>query len=239
MKIATIMQGAALALFVAPPARAAAPPEPMQLVRAMQRLYGESKTYRDQGVVEVDYLNEDGTRRGGDRRPFSTAFVRPDRFRFEFKDESGGYGDLYVIWADGGSVRSWWTNRPQIQGWPSIADAVDAATGVSGGSAHLMANLLMSSSVGGVGPESLSEVRVVGEDVIGGRACWRLEGRGWLAFMSQSPLSFWIGKEAPHLCRVSYMFDIPGAKSRTTMTLTPEVDVKLDPGVFTFTPPAK
>ena len=229
---------AALAFVSLSAAGPEAQPVAADLVRAMQKLYGECQSYRDQGVVEVDYLNEDGSRRSGDRRPFSTAFIRPDRFRFEFKDESGGYGDLYVIWADGQAVRSWWTNRPQVESWPSIADAVDAATGVSGGSAHLMASLLLP-EVGGVGPASLSDIRIVADEVIGSRACWRLEGRGWLAFMSVSPMSIWISKDAPHLLRVSYQFDIPGAKSRTTISLTPEIDVKLDPGSFTFTPPDK
>jgi outer membrane lipoprotein-sorting protein len=232
------MPFAALSLLALSAPGAQPSPVASDLVVAMQKLYAECRTYRDQGVVKVDYLNEDGSRRDGDRRPFSTAFIRPDRFRFEFKDESGGYGDLYVIWADGRAVRSWWTTRRQVESWPSIADAVDAATGVSGGSAHLVANLLVP-EVGGAGPRTLCEIRVVGEERVGTLPAWRLEGRGWLAFMSAAPMSFWIAKDAPHLLRVSYDFDIPGARSRTTITLTPEVNVEIDASAFTFTPPGK
>jgi outer membrane lipoprotein-sorting protein len=211
-------------------------PDPQALVDAMRKLYAESRSYRDTGIVEVDYFGEDGTRQAGDRRPFATAFLRPDRFRFDFRDESSARGDLYVIWADSEGVRSWRSIQPQVERWPSLADAVNAATGISGGSAHLMANLLLP-VIGGIGPDSLAEVRVVGEEVIGEQPCWRLEARGWLSFMSESPMSFWVGKETPHLRRVSYRFDIPGAASRTTITLTPEVDVELEPGAFVFTPP--
>ena len=57
--------------------------------------------------------------------------------------------------------------------------------------------------------------------------------------MGKSAMSFWIEKDAPRLRRVSYQFDIPDAKSRTTITLTPELDVKIDSRVFSFTPPGK
>ncbi len=90
--IATIVRVIAVALLGAALGSAADQPDPTALVGAMRQLYAESRSYRDKGVVEVDYLDDDGLRHGGDRRPFSTAFLRPDRFRFEFKDESGVYG---------------------------------------------------------------------------------------------------------------------------------------------------
>ena len=52
-------------------------------------------------------------------------------------------------------------------------------------------------------------------------------------------MTFWIGQETPVLRRVSYRFDLPGAISRTTITLTPEIDGEVGGGDFTFTPPAE
>lgn len=50
-------------------------------------------------------------------------------------------------------------------------------------------------------------------------------------------MSLWIGWQTPHLRRVSYRFEIPGSTPRTTVTLSPEVDVELDDDAFSFTQP--
>ena len=235
------MTNASLLLLglVLEPIQPASMPGPDQLIAGMLKLYAECRSYKDDGEVVVAYLNEDGSQRGGDRRPFTTMFVRPVKFRFEFKDESGHYGSRYVIWADGGEVRSWWTNRPTVEVWPSIGHAVGTATGVSGGSASVIAGLLLSGGRG-KGPQSLQELRTVGVEAVGGVSCWRIEGRGWLSVMGKAPMALWVDKGAiPHLRQIQYVFDVPDAKSRTTITFRPATNVDIDDSTFVFSPPAK
>ncbi len=58
---------------------------PEQILAAMAEAYATCASYRDAGVVTTRFLHPDG---GGftTTRPFRTAFVRPGRFRFEYRD---------------------------------------------------------------------------------------------------------------------------------------------------------
>src|SRR5688572_1820229 len=81
------------------------------ILARMERIYAECDAYRDTGAVKTVYIAD------GERntvvQPFTTAFDRPDRFRFEFLDRRGEEEfDRYLIWANGRDVRSWWDIRP-------------------------------------------------------------------------------------------------------------------------------
>jgi hypothetical protein len=79
------------------------------------------------------------------KKPFKTAFVRPDRFRFEFSDSfpnSTKY-HRYIIAATGSDVSTWWDIRPGVERAESLSMAIAGATGVSSGSAYEIPTLLM------------------------------------------------------------------------------------------------
>ncbi|MGH7731561.1 MAG: hypothetical protein ACRENJ_09980 [Candidatus Eiseniibacteriota bacterium] len=46
----------------------------------MAKAYGECTSYYDSGVVRLVFVTADGN--FTEEKPFTTAFVRPDRFRF-------------------------------------------------------------------------------------------------------------------------------------------------------------
>src|SRR5436309_3249582 len=65
--------------------------EPLSAAEILQRMaqtYAACNSYQDSGSVVTVFRS-----RGGERtttRPITTAFVRPDRFRFEFQDSLDG-----------------------------------------------------------------------------------------------------------------------------------------------------
>src|SRR5947209_15674711 len=114
---------------------------PDEILGAMAEVYATCPTYRDSGQVVTHFFDP-----GSDRpkrtsvRPFETAFVRPDRFRFEYRNRYKDDGPWYrhIVWAKGGDVRMWWDVRTGVEYPDSLGMAIAAATGVSGGSAHVV-----------------------------------------------------------------------------------------------------
>lgn len=117
------------------------------LLGRVWRAYQSCRTYEDSGEVVTISHSAHGKR--GRRLPFQTAFIRPDRFRYEFHDQENDLSDrkVYVVWSGGGVTRSWWSLRPGIQTFDSVLNALAGPTGVSGGSAYDVPPLLMGSTL--------------------------------------------------------------------------------------------
>jgi hypothetical protein len=159
------------------------PPEcrdPAELLRRLAAAYAGCRTYRDSGCVTTRYIRDGGER--VEERPFETAFVRPDAFRYEFRARrrSGDGWHRYLVWTRGGEVRTWWDVRPGGECPKSLSLAVAGATGVSGGSAHTVPALLMADRVGGFRlPDlaRLADLEPLGDAPVGGADCSRVRAR--------------------------------------------------------------
>jgi hypothetical protein len=57
---------------------------PQEILDKMVAVYASCSSYVDKGQVKTTFFENSGPRTT--KRPFSTAFVRPSRFRFEFED---------------------------------------------------------------------------------------------------------------------------------------------------------
>jgi hypothetical protein len=112
------------------------------LLRRLARRYRECHTYADRGVVTLT-IELPGSRQVI-RRPFATAFIRPDQFRFEFRETGGSGADQrYIVWQSGATVRTYRSLGPQLTEGPDLGMALASATGVSGGSAVTIPTLLL------------------------------------------------------------------------------------------------
>jgi outer membrane lipoprotein-sorting protein len=147
------------------------------IVRRMAETYKSCKSYQDSGTVTTIFHHEDGKQHTSSK-PFTTAFVRPDRFRFEFKDSFDGHKwHRYIVWARGKDVRTWWDIRPKMEGPESLALALAGATGVSGGSAHTIPTLLIPDQIGGRGLTELTGLKRLEDADLGDIHCFRVQGR--------------------------------------------------------------
>ena len=119
-------------LLYTPPTPGSAPSEsmrkdqdlsPKQIIDQMAHTYATCKTYRDEGVVGTVYDVQN--MKMNESKHFKTAFVRPDRFRFEYSGSSFGVGvDRYIVWRNGKKVRTWWSVEPGVKKEPSIGLAI-------------------------------------------------------------------------------------------------------------------
>lgn len=150
-------------------------PDAKAILADMAKVYETCTSYRDTGTVKTEF-HPIGM---GNIKPFSTAFVRPDRFRFEFKDGDGSLSQFrkYIVWRDGKQVKSWWYIGSKEEKKTSLGMALAGATGVSGASAHTIPRLLMAKEVGGWPIYDLKDLSLLDDERVDGRDCFRVSGR--------------------------------------------------------------
>ena len=195
------------------------------ILARMRRAYATCETYRDEGDVRTVF-NTNGAKRVV-VKPFQTAFVRPDRFRFEFRD-----GDnQYVIWKRSDEVLSWWTIQPQIEKRKGIADAVGAARGVSGAASTRIPSLL-SSEVAWDFLLNVDESQLLGKDYVEGDPWWllRVHSRGKYQ-------DVWIDESKYLLRKVFERREHEGFSTEATTSYRPCINEAVSEEELGFEPP--
>jgi hypothetical protein len=148
-----------------------------EILERMIASYASCKTYQDSGEVTTAFSGSGPSFR--DIKPFSTAFVRPARFRFEFSSAFLPFDNhwrRYLVWADGAKTRTWWDVKPGIVESPSLELALAGATGVSGGSAQRVPAMLMPSRVWGRPLTDLIDLQRLEDAPLGKSVCFRIQG---------------------------------------------------------------
>jgi hypothetical protein len=114
-------------------------------------VYASCASYQDRGEHTVVYVQ--GRLPPGRRTRkllFRTAFIRPDRFFFEYREVGIGPESEWrrgVIWADASGVWTWTTLSPESRRSESILSAGGSLAGVSGGTSAFLTRLLVSGSL--------------------------------------------------------------------------------------------
>ncbi len=231
------------------------------ILARMALAYSECQSYRDRG--EVHSVLDSGASKTETKQRFSTTFIRPDRFKYEFRVKPwyGGGEQLYVVWGNGQGFKSWWTVRPQVEQFSTISEAIAGPTGISQGSAYTVPTLLLGTRrtheplLGEGRPERLDD------EIINGVDCYVLRGTGeW-----EDETTVWIDKGSLGLRKIyesktfskerleklnestkSVMGEdgvppehrpIREFSGVTTTTYSPHFEISVNPSFFTFDPP--
>ncbi|MBT3269316.1 hypothetical protein HN371_19375 [Candidatus Poribacteria bacterium] len=202
-----------------------------EVVERMAKAYADCATYHDSGVVRTVFIGADGERIVD--KPFRTAFVRPDRFRFEYSEPTRSDSESrYIVWSYGEDVRTWWDIAAGIAEPQSLALGLGAATGVSGKSAHTVPSLLMPDRVGGRRLTDISEARRIEDARLEDIDCFRIQG-----LLGASPTTLWIAKETSLVHRIDSQAEFDGLSTQTTTTYEPVVDGEVADEMLAFDPP--
>lgn len=107
-----------------------------RILNKMAAVYMNCKSYQDSGTAQL--ISE----RFGATLQFTTAFVRPDRFRYEYMDRVKN--NHLIIWRKGKNVTFWFSIPNDLPTPKSFDLAIATATGVSIGTTHTIPALLFS-----------------------------------------------------------------------------------------------
>jgi hypothetical protein len=229
-----------------------------EILARMAKTYANCVTYQDSGCVTTVFVHAQSERT--DKRPFSTAFVRPARFRFDFKStHDGSNWHRYIVWADGANVRTWWEIRPEVEQQPSLSLGLAGATGVSRGSAHTIPAMLMPDSIGGTRLTDLSDLKRLEDAQFGEFDCFRIQGKliidvqpaelerrrrqvmkgtgKDLGYAERGPETLWIDKSAYLLRRIDEHTQFDSFRTESTTVYDPLIDVPIADNQLQFDPP--
>jgi hypothetical protein len=225
-----------LGLGVLAPLRAAGAGDPSSaslsgpdVVARVVAAYRTCATYRDTGVVRTVYFEETGQRT--QNRPFKTAFVRPDSFRFEFTDSFLGKTTRYIVSQQGADVRRWWDVEPGTRTLESLDMGLAGATGVSGGSAHVVPSLLLPEAVSGRSLKDMTDVKRLDDAPCGSAVCARLEG-----FWGREKRTLWVDLGSFQLRRIDSATVFPKFRTEQTTTYEPTFNQAVSPDSLSFDP---
>ena len=199
-----------------------------KIMAQVKQTYAQCKSYRDSGVVTTTFIESSGTRTV--KKPFTTAFIRPDRFRFEFREKDHSY----IIMSKGNEVKTWWDIQPVIQKGKSLGMAIAAATGVSGGSAHTVPNLLMAEVIGGRIIADVAETKRLDDGKASGRDCYRIQG---LSRDGTSPSILWIEKGSFLLRKIDEQHKFERFRTETVTSYEPVVNGNIADALLEFNLP--
>jgi outer membrane lipoprotein-sorting protein len=225
------------------PVRADAPEkDPLKAQDVLDRMakaYASCKSYRDSGVVKTVFFGATGNFTA--EKPFATAFVRPDRFRFEYKEKQGlGLENRYIVWRRGKEVQTWWDIKPGVEKLDSLELALSGATGVSGGSARTVPALLLPKEVHGQRLTEITEVKRVEDAKLDKFDCFRLEGKFILQLEAKfinSPTTIWIDKKTFLVRRIDAQMKFDDFRTEETTSYEPAVDEEIPDKMLAFDPP--
>jgi hypothetical protein len=227
----------ALAFALFTPFRAtAAEPSPStplsgsDVLAHMAQTYATCRSYSDTGVVRIVYFEEG--RQRTEERPFKTAFVRPDHFRFEFTDTFLGKSRRYIVWQQGLDVYTWWDIKPGQQTLSSLDLGLAGATGVSGGSAHTVPSLLLPGVVSGRSLRELTDITRLEDAACGTATCAQVEG-----LYGKQTRTLWIELDTFLLRRIDEATTFPSFRTERTTTYSPTVNEVIPPEILAFDPP--
>jgi hypothetical protein len=224
---------------------------PEQILAALTAVYAQCSSYRDSGKVVTRFIYvDDNNPPFTSVKPFSTAFVRPDSFRFEYQDEHG----RYLVWANGEVVRTWWDVTAKLGEEESLEMALGVATGVSDGSSHTVPALLMADRIESFGLVDVAGLVSLGEESLDGVACYRLQGppptelrkaeveeRCPDADVERSksgPLTLWIDRDKLLLRRIEEQTEFETFRTERVTTYEPAVGFPVGEDELRFDPPS-
>ena len=201
-----------------------------QILRRVAEVYAGCRSYRDSGIVKTVFIQSWGKHTV--EKAFRTAFVRPDQFRFEYYEE-GEPLDRFVIWGQGEKARTWWGIEPGIQDARTVACALAAATGVSGGSARRIPGLLLTERIeAGWDISRLKNLERLDDSKLRGADCMRV--RGATSSSHSDMVVLWIAKTTFLIRRIDETTQFDDFRTEDTTTYEPRIDTDIPVNLLDF-----
>ena len=199
-----------------------------EILDRMVSVYASCKSYVDKGQAKV--VSFRGSANRVETKPFTTAFVRPSQFRFEFTENSDPLRQRLVVWRDQTSIRSWWALNRETKYHETLGEPLRNATGVSSTSAAVVPTMLFQNLGDTRRLQLLTELSLVGEEKVRGRAAYRIQGKDWLNIW----ITIWVDKTTFLLLKLFEKRKSEKVDFEITVQYEPKIDVEVPPEKLAF-----
>ncbi len=215
-----------------------------QILTKMLSEYATCNSYSDEGIVEDFIITKERT--WTERRPFTTSFVRPSQFYFDYTEQINQTDtwNKYCVWEDQKGLHRWWSLDPTIKPYSNLGLALPVS--ISRLAAYnipflLRADLKRRSHRF----QRISDFHIAGEEIVDGRSTYKLVGIDWYPQMNDQlqPVTIWVDKQNSLLLKIHQKLQLQNSKTgeafevETTTTYKPQINIEISPDRFKVTIP--
>lgn len=217
-------------------------PSPQQILERTEKTYEQCRFYNDSGAVKVVPNAKDNSF-GESEVSFTTAFVRPNQFRFESVGKFSGRPNQCIIWNKDKETYSWTFWRPtppETKKHQSLGNAIATSFGISLRAGGTIPFLLMPKDVG-EGIKRFSEMKQIErleDEGVNGVACFRVKGNAAIETQNveidSEETTLWISKEDSLIRKFEAKSSLLGT---LTITYQPRIDIEITEEALKFNKP--
>lgn len=204
--------------------------EGRRMIEETAAVYKSCKSYQDEGeVVRIDDMKSG---RRTTQKSFKTAFIRPDRFRFEHRELDTSLRRS-IIFSNGTDVRTWWSHQPGEMKQDNRKTAIALTLWGAGANVFNMAALLVPDELDGMNFKRLENIRFSDQE----------SSRGVLYNIidaNDGPLTsmrIWINADTKLVCKVLEKNTFPRWPTEQTTTYKPKINVDIPAEDLEFNAP--
>jgi len=202
-------------------------PTASQILAQVSSVYGSCHSYADEGEVSIRIMAGSSP---AWIEHFSTAFVRPDDFRFELRAGAATHEQRFIVWKSGGMEKSY---RASIFQRSPLDDALLSIFGLSRGSSLTVPALLMPDLFHGPGLfASFTSARLNGEEKIDGRRAFKIEAQ-----LQDQSMTLWIDESQFVILKVEQKSKSPDFKGEAITKYRPALNSEVSAGQLAFNAP--
>jgi VWFA-related protein len=225
----TVMALLVLAVAQQSVAQTSSPITVTEILARASSVYSSCRSYSDEGEVSIRINAGFGSPRPMVQH-FSTAFVRPDAFRFEFRAGVTSHELHFIAWKSGPLEKAY---RPMVFQQSGIDETLLSLYGPSFGSSLTVPALLMPDLFPGPGLfASFTAVRLNGEEKTDGRRAFRIEAQ-----LPDEPLTLWIDASQFVILKVERKSKVGEINHETITRYRPVLNSEVSAGQLAFNAP--
>jgi outer membrane lipoprotein-sorting protein len=204
-----------------------------EIIKRMEKVYANCKSYSDSGVVKTVFISPDVTRT--EKKPFTTAFIRPDHFRFEFKEKKKGNREQrFIIYLKGKDLQTYWNIKNDLKP-ESLDSAIASATGVSGGSAITVPAMLLPNEIKWRRAIRFRKPKRIDDELFDKVDCYRVHD----LIFNIIPTTIWIDKKTFLLRKIYREQEFDDFRTQETTTYNPILNGNVADNLLEFNPPTE
>jgi len=203
---------------------------PAEIFTRVTKVYSSCESYSDEGETSTTIGPKSAVPHVM-TEAFTTAFVRPDAFRFEFYARAGSTNMQFIAWKARRLEKGYWFNNGMTQRY--LSEILMDFMPISHGAALTVPALLMPETFHGKGLfASLTDVKLAKQEKVGGRRAFKIEAR-----LDNLPFNLWIDANQFLILQVEQVARYPQFDRYTTTRYRPVLNAEIPADKLAFNAP--
>ncbi len=203
-----------------------------EIMLKSEKVYANCKSYKDNGLMRSTFTDKDRGRKHIENMVFSTVYIRPEKFRFEFAVMKKNKPERqYIIWKKNQTVKSYWEVNRRERTHKLLSSALYIACGVSHSLSLHISNLLIPEVNKGRLLTRIDDPLLITEKKDeSGITCYVIDGNMEI----NDRTLVWVQKETFLISKIEEYFEKNNYEVSRVTAYDPQVNIKIQKKCFKF-----